>query len=96
MKKVIILNKMVAEYDEHGETLDDSLFARQDRSKVFATMKDAKQHIENDVAENYTEGDRYVVNDVVRRSKDGAWPVSVYYDGGFAEYQAAEVEIPEV
>lgn len=96
MKKVVILNKMVAEYDEHGETLDDSLFARQDRSRVFATMKDAQKSIEDDVYDNYTHSGRYAVNDVVRRSKDGAWLVSVYYDGGFAEYQAAEVEIPEV
>ena len=50
---------------------------------------------ENDIAENYTEGDRYVVNDVVRRDSDGAWKVSVYYDGGRVEYQAAEVEIPQ-
>ena len=96
MKKVVILNKMVAEYDEHGETLDDSLFARQDRSRVFATMKDAHKFIEDDVYDNYTHSDRYVVNDVVRRDKDGAWLVSVYYDGGFAEYQAAEIEIPEI
>lgn len=95
MKKVVILNKMVAEYDEDGVTPEEALFAHQDRSKVFATMKAAKQHIENDVAENYTEGDRYVVNDVVRRSKDGVWLVTVYYDGGFAEYQAAEIDIPQ-
>lgn len=95
MKKVIILNKMVAEYDENGETLDDSLFARQDRSRVFATMKDARKFIEDDVYDNYTHSGRYVVNDVVRRSKDDVWLVTVYYDGGFAEYQAAEVEIPQ-
>ena len=96
MKKVVIVNKMIAEYDEDGVTPDEALFAHQDRSKVFATMKAAKKHIENDVAENYTGSDRYVVKDVIRLNKDGAWLVTVYYDGGRVEYHAAEVEIPEV
>lgn len=95
MKTVAIVNKMIGEYDSRGETLDDSLFLYQDRSRAFATLDDAKKYIENDIAENYTEGDRYVVNDVVRRDSDGAWKVSVYYDGGRVEYQAAEVEIPQ-
>ena len=98
MKKTYIVSKMTAEYDEHGETMDDSLFGAQDVPKAFATMKAAKDYIEDEVAENYTGCDRYVVNDVVRRNKggsnDGVWMVTVYYDGGFAEYQAAEVEIP--
>ena len=95
MKTVAIVNKMIGEYDSHGETLDDSLFLYQDRSRAFATLDDAKKYIENDIAENYTECDRYVDCEVVRRDSDGAWKVTVYYDSGRVEYQAAEVEIPQ-
>ena len=95
MKTVAIVNKMIGEYDSKGVTLDDSLFLYQDRSRAFATMKDAKKYIENDIAENYTESDRYVDCEVIRRDSNGAWKVSVYYDGGRVEYQAAEVEIPQ-
>ena len=41
----------------------------------------------------FTESDRYVVKDIVRVPRNGGWSVTVWYDGGRAEFHATAVEL---
>ena len=95
MKKVIV-TQAVVEYDEDGVTLDDSLFGKMASPVVFDTMEEAGHYIEEKSHEEYINNESYVFHDAVRCNKNGnkdIWQVTVYYDGGFAVYEATVVEI---
>ena len=88
MKKVIV-EKMVVEESEANYPA----FAMMEKPQVFDTMEHAKEVIEDQIADMYVNTDCYVCKEVVRRTVGGKWTVTVYYENGFAEYQAVEMEM---
>ena len=90
--KTVVVTSMIA---EPNETDDPSglVFCRISKPKSFKTMNEAKAYIEDEISRVYFESGSYSTKEIVRRERDGVWLVTVYYDAGQSEYQAAEMDI---
>lgn len=90
--KTVVVTSVIAEPNECDDPTG-LVFCRMSKPKSFRTMEEAKASIEEEISYIYSESGSYAPKDIVRRERDGAWLVTVYYDAGQSEYQAAEMEI---